>query len=858
MFVRLLRALVARRLQIIAVWVVLAATGLFTYTSLIPRDGFPPVDVPLAVSAGNWLVDDTERVDSELVIPLERQLNRLEQVESLTTLARDDSFVAVLELKDGFNSSSAEGLLNFWTYASVPQGVEAGVFRIREGLLLDAYNLLIAIEGPADAQPDEYDRRTLALSTELRQFAELARADPFSLETTEPLPLPGQPSSGEPRTTGYSALITTAGVRTVSTIGVAGPPGDDVRDVTERVRALLQSSENLPDGWSATIALDVSETIDAQVNSLQWSVVFGMVVAAGITFLLISGRATLLTVLFVLTTVGLTCAALHALGISLNTVSLIGLILSVGLIVDDVIVITEAVDASDDADPVPAVERIATATTAGSLTTILVFAPMLFVTGVLGDFIRQLPLTVMVALTLSLILSLLLVPPLARRTISPGSERSTTTRKPVGALVARLPDLGRAGAIGAVALTVAFLAGSWFLIGPVGFDIFPPAKDGNDVRVDIEFDSGLTATEAQEIAFAVHERVAGELGDTLQLGYLHTGSRHAALAQYQLTSFRDRDPTAAELADRIEALTADTAGADVNASQISPGPPVEDWPFKAQIFAEDPHTSQSLATQIEAALTNQPIARSNGTTFRATATRVEFVDEVARDDGRRFIEVQARFDADDLSAVLEAARTHVVERVTDSDVAAAGLATEDLTFDFGQEDDNDEAFASTNIAFVVAIGVVYLLLALQFRSLLQPLLVLLALPFSLFGVFVGLWLTGNTLSFFVMLGLMGLVGIALNNSILLVDAANRQRGQGANRRAAMAHALATRFRPLVATTLTTIASLLPLALSDPFWESLAVTIIGGLISSTVLVLLALPFFWMALDRVRSGPDLANG
>jgi multidrug efflux pump subunit AcrB len=821
MLARILEALGPRRTAVLGVWALLLVLGAVTYTSLIPREGFPPVDVPIAVSAGNWLVDDTERVDSELVIPLERRLNQLDEIESLTTLARDDSYVAVLELQDGLDSATAEGLLNFWTYASVPQGVEAGVYRIRNGLLLDAYTMLVAIEGPPGTTAAQFDRRVLDLSTELAQFGELARADPFSLETTPPLEF----ADPEPRATGYSLLVTPdhPTPRPVATLAVAGPPGEDVRDVSARVRRLLDESTLLTDGWSATVALDVSESIEAQIGSLQWSVVFGMVVAAIITFLLISGRASLLTMTFVLAVVGLTCTVLHLLGISLNTVSLIGLILSVGLIVDDVIVIADAVDAEPD-DPSGAVRRIAPASISGSITTILVFAPMLFVTGVLGDFIRQLPITVIVALTSSLLFSLLLVPPLA------GRSRATTTllARPASQLADRTRR-GRRGLLTAGALSVLTLLGTWQLVGPVGFDIFPPAKDGNDLRVDLEFEPGLSARQAQDLAIQIHRLVAAELGDDLELGYVHTGSRHAALAHYRLASFRNRDASAAELAERVRRATTAFDEVDVRASQISPGPPVEDWPFKAQVFAENPADALGTAEAITAALLDHGVAQ----------TRLEFVDEVARTDGRRFIEVQARFDDDDLSTVLESARSHVVERIPPS---------EDVTFDFGQEDDNDDAFASTNIAFVAAIGIVYLVLVLQFRSLIQPVLVLSALPFSLLGVFVALWWTDNTLSFFVMLGLMGLVGIALNNSILLVDAANRARSEGADRADAMAAAVQTRFRPLVATTLTTIAGLLPLALLDPFWESLAVTIIGGLVSSTILVLVALPFFWIALGR----------
>ena len=131
------------------------------------------------------------------------------------------------------------------------------------------------------------------------------------------------------------------------------------------------------------------------------------------------------------------------------------------------------------------------------------------------------------------------------------------------------------------------------------------------------------------------------------------------------------------------------------------------------------------------------------------------------------------------------------------------------------------------------------------------LLIFLAIPFSFFGVFTLLSATDNPLSFLVTVGFIALIGVAVNNTILLVDAANRARRSGATAGEAIQEAVTRRFRPLIATTLTTVVGLLPLALSDPFWESLGFTLIGGLVSSTFLVLLAFPAFYLGLEAVRT-------
>jgi len=153
-------------------------------------------------------------------------------------------------------------------------------------------------------------------------------------------------------------------------------------------------------------------------------------------------------------------------------------------------------------------------------------------------------------------------------------------------------------------------------------------------------------------------------------------------------------------------------------------------------------------------------------------------------------------------------------------------------------------------AFMVALAAMAVLLILQFRSSTQWLLVFTAIPFSFFGMFGGLLITDNPLSFFVMLGVLGLIGIAVNNTILLVDFANQERALGAEMNAAIATAVRRRFRPLVATSLTTVGGLLPLALSDPFWEALAFTIIFGLLSSTFLVIFSFPYYYLALEWIR--------
>ena len=125
-----------------------------------------------------------------------------------------------------------------------------------------------------------------------------------------------------------------------------------------------------------------------------------------------------------------------------------------------------------------------------------------------------------------------------------------------------------------------------------------------------------------------------------------------------------------------------------------------------------------------------------------------------------------------------------------------------------------------------------------------------AIPFSLFGITLGLYLTDNAFSFFAMLGFFALIGLSIKNTILLTDYANQLRRSGASSVEAAVGALGERFRPLIATSLTAVVSLIPLMLSSPFWEGLAVVLIFGLLSSTLLVLTVFPYYYLGAEFVR--------
>ncbi|MBV1879850.1 MAG: efflux RND transporter permease subunit [Pseudomonadales bacterium] len=172
----------------------------------------------------------------------------------------------------------------------------------------------------------------------------------------------------------------------------------------------------------------------------------------------------------------------------------------------------------------------------------------------------------------------------------------------------------------------------------------------------------------------------------------------------------------------------------------------------------------------------------------------------------------------------------------------------------GEQEERTEGFNGMIKSLVIALMGIFAVLVLQFRSFTQPLIVFIAIPFAITGAIVALFITGHTFSFTAFLGLTSLMGIVVNNSIILVDQANRIRDTGVHLAEAIIEATHTRFRPIILTTLTTIGGLLPMTLSgSTMWAPLGIVIIGGLIVSTLLTLILVPVIYIGLSA-KYKPD----
>jgi multidrug efflux pump subunit AcrB len=404
--------------------------------------------------------------------------------------------------------------------------------------------------------------------------------------------------------------------------------------------------------------------------------------------------------------------------------------------------------------------------------------------------------------------------------------------------------------LAAIVLSFVFIGAGGYLFQKVTFNIFPPSKDTNQIATTLRFPTGTTIARAEVINDAAMQKIKTVLGEDFVSG-ANYGIANAQSAQFfiDLKDYNKRKTTAPQYIDRLKAEFKDFKEAQFSVTTIDAGPPASDFTARVSADANRP-AAEKLANDIAVYLRGADIRRIDDSKIKFETVSVDNADVLTRADSKAFIGITAKFVDTDTTALVTATQKAVEDTFTTEKVAGYGLPKDAVSFNFGQESENQDSFKTLAIAFPAVLLVIYLVLSVQFRSLLQPLLIFMAIPFSLFGITLGLWLTDNAFSFFAMLGFFALIGLSIKNTILLTDYANQSRRAGMNPVEAAHEALAERFRPLVATSLTAIVSIIPLALTSPFWQGLAVVLMFGLLSSTLMVVTVFPYYYLAGEFLR--------
>ena len=410
--------------------------------------------------------------------------------------------------------------------------------------------------------------------------------------------------------------------------------------------------------------------------------------------------------------------------------------------------------------------------------------------------------------------------------------------------------------------------------GQILIDLHPEYRRGAEDRALAQLRGALAGIPGASVTFgrpplltfdaAVEARISGAAPTVLERAAQAVAARLAGVAGLADVSARLAGTSPEVVIDLNRAqlaeldLDAEAVG-QIVASKLQGEVPTElergrqDVALRVRTRPEDRATIEDLAGLIVTTVGDVPVPLS----AVAAVNVAEGANEIRRVDQRRVVLVTANLDGRDLGSVTEEVQAALDSVAAEYDVGAE-LA--------GQWQDMVESFASMQLALILALVLTYLVMAAQFESLIHPLIILAAVPFGLVGVVLTLAIFAVPVSAIALIGVIMMAGIVVNNAIVLVDYINQLRRRGMEPRAAIQQAAATRVRPILMTTATTVLGLVPLALRlGEGWElrqPLAVTVIGGLLFSTLITLVLVPTLYSLIGghgvRRESAEATANG
>lgn len=411
-------------------WLLITVFGLFSYLTFLRREGFPSVNIPLAIIGGTHFVNDPARVDSEVAKPLTEIALAQPGVSSVQTQSASNFFTVSVQYEEGVDNKDATKNLEQAVKDSgkLPPSVQPSYNTPYFGATggdSQQIDLAISFFSSSNAPTQELVTKAQALEKfiedkKLPTIKDVFIKDPFQNVTN--------PATGEAVTVqqNFDRFGERSGDKTEYfnsvIIGVAATENFDVIELDEQVRQAIEQSKDDPtfDGFEAKISASFAPQIEENLSELQRVLIEGLLAVLVVGSIVITVRASIITVISMITVLLVTLGMLYLFGYTLNVITLFALILGLALIVDDTIIMVEAIDAArhkhkDRRKAVQeATQKVSRAMLAATATAALSFAPLLFVGGVLGSFIRAIPVTIITALITSLVVALIFIPLFSR------------------------------------------------------------------------------------------------------------------------------------------------------------------------------------------------------------------------------------------------------------------------------------------------------------------------------------------------------------------------------------------------------------------------------------------------------------
>ncbi|MDO0824416.1 efflux RND transporter permease subunit [Desulfosporosinus nitroreducens] len=755
-----------------------------------------------------------------------------------------------------------------------------------------------------------------------------------------------------------TAISKSDGEKSVS-IAVQKQSGTNTVQVADEVNATVEAfAKEYPD-LKVNVVMDQSIDIKQSIKTVENEAIMGGILAIIVVFMFFHNiRTTFITATAIPIAMMATFAVLYFAGITINMMTLGGLTLAMGRLVDDNIVALENIHRhrqegySKYEAAVKGVSEVGMAVFASTLTTVAVFLPIVFVEGVVSTIFRELAMTFAISLMASLLVSLTLVPTLSAKLMKTGNipEGRTGIKGLIDGfshgfdkIFSRIEAvykkflhyaLHHRKTVMATA-TVVFVLSSASVLS-LGAE-FMPESDVGQLTINATLPDGAKLQDTEETVTKIEEKLEGipEVETVFtQIGTnggfsLGGDTANTGSLSIQLVDLDARTRGVVEVGDEIRSLTKDIPGAEIKVTitdnmQMGGSTTPIDIAIKGEELDQLKAIGMDIQTiiasvdgtrEVKTSMTdgvpevvvkvNRPnaaqfglsaaqisqavkgtISGTTATTYRYEGSEIDVVltgDETFKTSlenlGQTPIPTLSGITVP-LSQVAEVEigrgpvkieRTgqtrvvHITSQIIDRDLRSITTDIETKLKEYqipdgytyevlGENKELMESFADLGMALVLAILLVYMILASQFESLLHPFTIILSLPMGFSGGMLGLFITRTTLSVPSFIGLILLVGIAVSNAIVLVDYIIKRRERGEDREEAIENAGPIRLRPIMMTTLATILGLLPMALGigegSETMAPMAIVVIFGLALSTVSTLLLVPVIYTIFEDIR--------
>jgi len=773
-------------------------------------------------------------------------------------------------------------------------------------------------------------------------------------------------------------LITRFNGEPAAILNVFRTGDEQVLNVEETIKTYLDEDlrPSMPAGLQASIWQNNAEDLRNRLNLLIENGILGLVLVILTLTLFLAPRLAFWTSVGIFLSFIGTFIVMQYLNVSINLLSLFGFILSIGIVVDDAIVVGENVYAEQEEsdDPLEAAirgtKRVGIPVIFAVLTTVAAFTPLLFIGGTIGKFLGDIPTIVIIVLLLSLVEVLLILP----YHLSEGRKQEEepnlvvrTLNRVRGWVAARLRSfvygplttaltfatrhyvVTLCGAVGLLFVSFGFVAN-----GYIAFSFFPDVQ-GKLVTAQVEMPAGTTPEETERLTaqlqatgYEAVEQLEREAGQSLvenvyvtvgqqpransgpdQAGFTAT-SANLAEVSFEMIDPENREVTSSQFEARWREVTGSVPAVrslSFTSSVVSVGEPVSvelSAPTEEKLDRAVGAVRDSLSRfggvfdvqsdqeqgRRELELELKPAARSLGLTLEDLAGQVRAaffgvesyrlqrgqnevrvyarlpdaernsiedlydyrirtpggadvpLEEVAtvdlgygptrinRQDGRRVITVTADVNpnvttGNEITAALQASVLPSIQRAIPGTSYGFG----------GQQRQQRKAQSSLVVGFLLALFAIYALLAIPFRSYLQPLVIMSTIPFAWIGAILGHLMLGISLGLLSIFGIVGLSGVIVNDALVMLDFANEERAEGRSWPEALVHAGQVRFRPILLTSLTTFLGLFPIIVEQSvqaqFLVPMAVSLGVGILFGTGVLMLVVPSLAMLQDDVTA-------